>query len=220
MAKKAAHSADAIRDFQDKKNHQDFVYETNTQIQRLNHAVSALSLLVEKLRANSESDHKALLIELENFKASVLPRCQRVESRMGDLEIKVHAHIQRINRDHQDLKSIMIDKDTVMLFIGQHLKKIEENAESIKACKADLHLSINGQVAESNRYLSTQRLELLDLILREDPFKQEIADKLKVYKQDFDSLYQEMTNLKLAFGSVQKKFEHALRIELQQEVKQ
>ncbi len=220
MPKKMPKSDVAQRDFQEQKNHQDFVYETNTQIQALNHAVSALSLLIEKLRAKSESDHKALLIEFENFKDSVVPRCQNVEARIGDLWTNLQAHFQRVKKDHDNLSTTKIDTDAVMFYLEQHLRKIDANTESIKACKADLHGAIAGVVATNIRSLSTQRLELLDLILRPDPFKAEIEEKIRVFREDFDSLFKETTNLKLAFGCVQKKFEHALRVEKQQEVNQ
>jgi len=220
MPKKMPKSDVAQRDFQEQKNHQDFVYETNTQIQRLNHALSSLSLMVEKLRAKAESDHKSLQIDVENFKASVLSRCEKVESRMGDVESAVSRDIHNIWKHFQTLENNLIEKDAVMFFLEQHLRKIDANAESIKACKADLHGAITGLVSTNIRSLSTQRLELLDLILRPDPFKAEIEEKIRVFREDFTSLFKETTNLKLAFGCVQKKFEHVIRIEKQQEVKE
>lgn len=218
MLKKSKKSEAEQKDFQERKNHLDFVYETNTQIQSLNNAVVSLNLLMEKYRAKAESDHKALLIEIENFKKDILSRCKAVESRMGDLESAYASSVTKINLDLKQLATSSVKTSELHALKQDHQSQIDHMKDVMAKNHESSCASIGVLSAGHKCRIESLRDEIMAMIPKSFPFESEMMEKFRVFKQDFDSLFQETTNLKLAFGSVQRKFEHVCRIEKQQEV--
>lgn len=219
MAKRVARSDAAQRDFQEQKNHQDFVYGTNQTLQDLSNGLKDLTLAIEKLKAKSESDHKTLLIAFENHRGAVTPQCYKADQRVGDLETKLNAHIEMTHAQQRRLNATSVSVRTFEESSEYWSDQIQELHKSLDASCTVYTNSIRYAQNLMDSKIQAVRSELLSLMHQEDPFQAKIEEKIRVFRQDFDSLYKETTNLKLAFGCVQKKFEHAIRVEKQQEVK-
>lgn len=221
MLKKPVRSAKSDaekRDFQEQKNHQDFVYGTNQTLQDLGSSIKSLTGMIAIHKAKSESDHTALMIQFENFKDSIIPHCRKVDRNLGDIESKISVQMDSVLKEQQRVRS-----NTPSLSQFEDMTKHHE--EQIQVIRQLLHKQ-GMQIVESMNILKNAQIDRLEIIEKtitslietDDPFPIEIESRMCIYEENFKSLYKEMTDLKLAFGCVQKKFEHACRIEKHQEV--
>ena len=208
-----------LKDFQERKNLQDFIYETNQKLQGLSHGMTAMSLHLERVNAKSESDRNALLIAVENFKESVSLQCHKLSQRIGDIETKQMVHADVVNIKIDRLSAQSVDKQAFSASSSIHTDLCKDNTKAIYRHRDYVEIAFQEVRARQTETIELLRTQLISLINKEDPFKSEIADQVKSFREDFESLKKETTDLKLAFGCVQKKFECVARAERQKEGK-
>ncbi len=201
-------SDDEIRDYQEKKNHQDFIYQTNQAIQNINNSLISLALQHDKNVSKSESDKKYLSIAFENLEQNVTKQCYNT------------SHLCTKTLDDLCESTTMIqaclealDKECVKhdVFDGM-IKLLSKKLDDFKKESHDINIS-NTVACEKlfimiREKIDKLRKEFTPVIPEVDPVKAYIDERFKEFRVDLEGITKEISILKKAVAYDEKKFEN------------
>lgn len=197
-----------LRAAQELKNDRDFKYETNQSIQSLAQGLAALTIKNEKAHSSSHSDRKALLIEFENLRESVLESMKEMDQRLGDVESKLFEVLDSFT----DLKEEIVLKNlTKQEFYNAYVKEVKhlDDLEKKVAERGDyFNYALATIKAQFKQDIEVVKKDLTPVIPEVDPVDVKLDERFKVLKVDFDGLVREIAILKRSVAYDQKKFEN------------
>lgn len=197
-----------IRVAQEIKNHNDFIYNTGQEIDRLKGNIVSLAIQHDKVVAESGSNRRALLIEFENLKETVVETVHQMKQRLGDMESKVSHVLESFSDLKQEFHNqLMIQNELITLIhsIDQALSSVQNQQGSQKEYFNYAISLLKNQVEEK---VEEVKKELTPKPPEVDPIKQQLDERFQVWKVDFDGLIREIAILKRAVAYDQKKFEN------------
>ncbi|MFI0477771.1 MAG: hypothetical protein ACH349_01410 [Candidatus Rhabdochlamydia sp.] len=200
-------SQEELKNFQEIKNHKDWMYDIGQQIQSLSQHLVSLSLQHEKVLAQSQSDKKALLISFENLQEKVTNQIDNFFQRIGDIESRCGKMQVEFGDKLFDYFQNFLTKDEHSNSIAFQCKKFNELEEKLKK-KNDF---LSTELVRMNSCFTNQITSLqkeIPSIEEFKPLKQEMEEKFQTFKVDFSGLVKELALLKKSVNYDQKKFEN------------
>jgi hypothetical protein len=197
-----------VRVAQELKNDKDFKYETNQSLQTLARGISALSEKHDKVQANSHSDRKALLIEFENLRESVLDSMKEMDQRLGDVETKMFEVLDSFTDLREEYELRYLTKQEFYDAFVPEVKALDDIQQKMIKDKDYFNFALSTLKNQFKQDIQVVKEDLTPKIPEVDPIKAQLDERFKVFKVDFDGLVREIGFLKKAVAYDQKKFEH------------
>ncbi len=197
-----------IRVAQEIKNHNDFIYNTGQEIDRLKGNIVSLAIQHDKVIAESGRNRRELLIEFENIKENVVETIHQMKQRLGDMESKVSHVIESFSDLKQEFHDQLIIQNELITLtheIDKSLSSLQTQSSSQKDYFNYAISQLKNQVEEKVKEVKE---ELTPKPPEVDPIKQQLDERFQVWKVDFDGLIREISILKRAVAYDQKKFEN------------
>ena len=161
----------------EKKNYQDFAYQTNASLQGLSSGLVSLSLLYEKAIAKSDSDRKAMQIDLENFKQEIQSIAYGLNQRMGDVEERIKRLTADVSRVSESCGQYVTKEyhanNDFTISVQQDL--LERKIELLKEYHSNQLQILKAQMSSD---LSQAKKELTPVEPEIDPVQQMIDERL------------------------------------------
>lgn len=197
-----------IRVAQEIKNHNDFIYNTGQEIDKLKGNIVSLAIQHDKVVAEAGCHRRELLIEFENIKESLVETVHQMKQRLGDVESKMSYVLEVVSEMKDDLnKHSIIQNESIDLINsmdislsslqGEHATQKDYFSYAVSLLKNQ----VEEKIKEVKEELTPKPPEV-------DPIKQQLDERFKVWKVDFDGLVREIAILKRAVAYDQKKFEN------------
>jgi SMC interacting uncharacterized protein involved in chromosome segregation len=190
------------------KNNQDYIYQTFQEIQALKEGIQSLSLKHDLVVAQSGSDAKALLIEFENHRETLVFKINELNQRVGDIESKISYVLA-------EFKELGTEVHLKYLPVEEFVKTVTQQDEAVDqvACKVMektnyFNIALDAIKSQFKDQLESVKKDLTPVVPEVDPIQQKIDENLKVFKVDFDGLVREIEFLKKENAYDQKKFEN------------
>lgn len=197
-----------VRVAQELKNDRDFKYQISQLVQNTARDLAELKKKQEKDRTDSYSDLKSIEINFQNLRKYVLDSIKEVESKVGDFQSKMIGLMDSFNKLQED---VVLKHLTKQEFYHVYVKEVEQ-IDSIenRLTQRDDHFNfaletLKGQLRQE---IQSVKKELTPEVPEVDPIKQQLDERFKVLKVDFDGLVKEIAILKKAVAYDQKKFEN------------
>lgn len=197
-----------LRVAQELKNNTDFIYETNQKLQSHDQGMIALSILIEKLVAQSGSDRKWLLVEFENLREDILNRTYDLNQRVGNLEKPISEFQQQLDDLHELVTKVYATKQSVTDCLGVLSNEssrlyglISKNKNYFEEAVKQLYIHIQSQVTAVKNDLTPEIPEV-------DPIQKALDERFAILKVDLDGLKTEIARLKRTLSYDEKKFEN------------
>lgn len=189
-------------------NNKQFIYQTNQALQTLKQGIVSLNLENAKTRAQASSDNKALSIEFENLKDSVLEHLKKMEQRVGDVETTV----LHLTENLMELENEVSDQDSNIQnywkSLRHYIDRISELEDRVSVTKRDCERSVESLKIQVKDQLHMMNIAFSPKPITEEPAQQRIDRIVAVWKVDFDGLVKEIALLKKSVGYGEKKFEN------------
>jgi hypothetical protein len=197
-----------IRVAQELKNDKDFKYSIGQSVQKLENSINALHKIHEQNVATSHSDRKAVLIQFENLKESVMAIIKDMNNRLRDTETKMFEVLDSFNEMQEEVITKYLTKQE---FLDVHIPQVNK-LNSIHRWISDRDNTIGFELATmKDRFkqdLEALKRDLTPIVPEKDPIQHALDERFKVLKVDFDGLIKEIELLKRAVAYDQKRFEN------------
>lgn len=195
-----------MRISQEIKNHQDWMYKIGQAIQTLNESLVALSLRSEKIATQAASDNKQTLILFENLAKGVQEETKYLDQRVGDVESSVSILKQGCIEFEKDVVENNQIFERCWETIGTYVARICDLENDLKVSKDCFNKSLNTTKAQLVQNIQTLKEELTPK--PQEPIKEQVEEKLKAIRVDFEGLIREISLLKQTVAYGDKKFEN------------
>lgn len=197
-----------IQQAQEVINKNEFIYQTNQSLQILAQGIVSLSLQIEKTRAQSSSDNKALMIDLENLKEEVLHRVKVMESSIGDIVSEILEIRKNLDAVHEDIKVQDQEMQDCQKSIGTNRDRICDLEDRVSITRRDCERGV-----ETLKIQVKEQLSLMSLALSSKPWINDDAEDkmlrvMHIWRVDFDGLVREIGLIKKDMAYGEKKFEN------------
>lgn len=197
-----------IRVAQEIKNHRDLVYDQGQRINSLKEGLGALAILHERAMAKTESDRKDLLIEFENFREEILSSFKVMNQRLGDLETKLFKILDAFSDLKERVELKYLSREDFINIIDPIENRIDVLQHDNKAKFDYFNLAVEMMKNQFTDQIAVVKKDLTPQVPEVDPLKQQLDERMKSWKVDFDGLVTEIALLKKAVAYDQKKFEN------------
>ncbi len=203
-----AQSQEAIIAFQSDKAQKDFIYQTSTTIEKLNHGLVGVALSIEKLKAKAESDRKLLEIHFENLEQKVLKESDTTVNTLGDYASSMLHLTESIDKKFTSIDQGMTDlKNAVSTFSVVHTK-LADLEKKLEVERAYLDSALVLMKRETLDQIASVRKDLTPAPPKSDPIQDALDERLNPLQIDFKGLVKEIEILKKAVKYGEKKFEN------------
>ena len=190
-----------IRVAQEIKNHQDWMYEVGQSINLLKEKFVSLSQQQDSLAAGNANDHKSLLIAFENLKESVHKKFTDLVDRIGVVESNLYNLAANFRSLKEDVSEDFIKKES--------FEEALSNLESVVVSHHLTHTLKNDNFNQYLQQLKGQAIQDLEKLRQDlapkpsqfDPIKEQVDERFKTWKIDFDGLVKEIALLKKGYIS-------------------
>lgn len=193
---------------QEIKNFKDFIFQTGQSIDALRDGVVSLSIQNEKVRSQSESNLKTILIEFENLKEWISTSIKDISQRLGDAETKVSASLEDFHKLKQEFTNHYLPRE-------EFLHVIDPLENSLCALELDVDLQVSAfnnnirNLKENFKAgIEVVRKDLTPIPPLVDPISRQIDERMAAWKVDLQGLVTEIALLKKAVSYDEKKFEN------------
>ena len=197
-----------LRVAQELKNNQDFIYQTNQALQRIERQVTSYCNDQSKLRANFEEADLKLKIELENLKNDYLEVSSNTTQELGDF---ASCMIDLTNEITEKFKQVYEELSTIT-DLTERCKRLEDSffnldkrMEAEKSFVCSSLVLLKGQMDQQIAFL---KQELTPKIPEIDPIQKALNERLQPIDINFKGLQKEIEILKKAVSYSEKKFEN------------
>ncbi len=201
-------SDEDLRAAQAIKEHQDFKQNTNQSLQALSQGIVSLSIQHEKVLANSKSDRKALLIEFENLRESVLSSMHEMDQRLGDVETKLFELLDSFTDLREEVMQKFLTKQEFYDAYVKEVKHLDDLEKRVNQRDDYFNLRFAALGGQFKDQIEVVKKDLTPQVPEVDPIKKQLDERLNIFKIDFDGLVREIALLKRAVSYDQKKFEN------------
>lgn len=199
-----------IKELQDKKNNQDFVYQTNQSLQNLGVQIKNVSKELEKHVAKTGEDNKSIEIKFENFQEEIKKNIQEnveilmnFRNIMASYKDEFDKRINKYKDDHTRIENCEKDCDSSFLNFEKNecrLKRLEDIVESsVRDFMGKLHTSVD-----------CLRKELTPVKPKIDPIEEKVSKMICEFKIDHIGIQREMNIIKKEATYREKKIEKLL----------
>ncbi len=190
------------------KNQTDFIYETNQKLQSHGQGLIAMSVLIEKLRTQSDNDKKWLLVSFENLREDILVRCYDMNQRLGNFETSFRDFQKKIDNFYVEFsKKYAFKKDVDLAMEIQ-----SEESDDLSTHVSNRFDYFDNAVSDLRAYVKSQidsvRQDLTPMIPDEDPIQKALDERFSTLSVDLDGFKTEIARLKKDLSYDQKKFEN------------
>jgi len=197
-----------IRELQEKKNYQDFVYQTNQALQDLKNQIASQNAIIAQLKARSSSDIQNLSIEFENLEQSTKDQVKECQAVAKDLKFSVSSNLELLGRMKRDFEFLFVDYDNYLkqtnIFHFDIIWLKERLNQAFEAIRVSENL-LNGKINESERRIKNDCAP--DLSHHHQLLSQIEQDK-DVSDNNIAGLALEIDRLKKTVNYGEKKFEN------------
>jgi predicted nucleic acid-binding Zn-ribbon protein len=197
-----------IRAIQDKKNAQDFIYQTNQSLQNLNNSIATAKSQHEKNLALAGSNHKDLLIAFENHKDDLNQKHSDMNKRLGEVERKLVEGLKLCHACLQDFAEEYLTQKDFLNVSGVHSQKLTDIEKDLVKKNDYFNVALNSLKGQFKDQIDSLRKDLTPVIPEIDPVQQKIDERLNTFKVDSDGLVLEIARLKKSSTYMEKKIEN------------
>ena len=197
-----------LRVAQELKNNQDFIYQTNQEIQKLNFLFNALLKEMEDVRADQGvhlSNYESLINELQTKSAENLKQCKAA---LADIMTMLEKHKKEISKQIAQIEKDYSSNDTVVncfAIFKLANEGIMQEIEEVKKLNESNHNAIHRKIDQTSNDLKNQ---LTPIVPEIDPLWQFINEKMEVFNVNFEGIKLDIERAKRAIFYGEKKFEN------------
>ncbi len=197
-----------LRVAQELKNNRDFIYETNQKLQSHGQGLIGMSMLIEKLRAENDSDKKWLLVSFENLREDILLRVYELNQRLGNVE----TFLKECQEDLFDLGEAMskkyASKNDIGMFMHTKTKEIDQLSEKITKNIDYFQEAIKTLKAHVSQEVDGIKRDLTPITPEVDPIQKGLDEGFAIVKKELDGFKTEIAHLKRDVSYDNKRFEN------------
>lgn len=197
-----------LRVAQELKNNQDFIYQTNQELQNLRKLLEALSQKHDNLLAKFDSTTKGVLIEFENHSKDnrelsgfLAKKVNEFEKKYNQLLAEIAQKVDHISKYHPALA----DVEAKFNKVGDAIESLHVFLNQLSNTLSSSSTLLQGQIKEECKQI---RQDLAPKPLDHLISKEEIREILLAYETNFKGLQREIELLKKSVGYGEKKFEN------------
>lgn len=200
-----------IRVAQELKNNRDFIYQTNQSIQDLNNKINDLAQKNATSIAKVQSEHKELLISLENLSDEVLKSYHMISNRVKSIEDLFEATLEAFQELKEDVSDKYLTKEQFRQTMVPEIERLRRHEDSTLFEQNAVRKEIDKVQDTVARIIASDfkkfKNDLEFQSSKEEPLKRDIKEKMDIFRVNFDGLLKEIHILKKKSAYDQKKFE-------------